>query len=408
MICLTSFRVNAGEPNISASSKVYNVVEYGADNSGKKSSDSGVAAALAAAKNDIRKNMLDGKKNAVIYFPAGTYKLSTSVKLFEKMNLAADPKATIKFSGTRGIIMYNLSSCYITGGTWSGNNKTVLIGGTGIKNISIKDLKITSGHTGIQYYSSTVSVKNVSVSNCKSIGMNFSKKTTATVSNCKVNKNGSGYPKKGYFGQGMSVFENSSAKVYNIQLNDNRECGLNLNAGKLVIENCQMYRNGRHGLDTSNVCNVTMKNCDLYKNGFKDHLDGMILKDGSTGKIINCKFRSNAASGLLINHAKTNAFVQGCTFSGNVYHNIYSENLKSGTVKMTIKNCKFYKCKKSYSLMINTYGKSEYKLTVSGNKHSKLDYRYVYVINNKWRFGDILPPHKSPILKWGLLTQCLF
>lgn len=386
IICFAPFKANAGENDISSSSKIYNVLQYGADNSGKTSSDAGVTEALTAARNDIRRNQLDGKKDAVIYFPNGTYKLSTSIRLYEKMTIVAQKNAVINFSGTQGIIMYTIPSCSITGGTWRGNSKTVVIGGTRVDNITIKDLKITGGRTGIQFYSSKVTVKNVSVTNCKSMGMNFSKKTTATVTNCKVNKNGSGYPKKGYTGHGISVFDNSTVKVSDTQLNDNRECGLAVNTGKITMNNCHMYRNGRHGLDTSNKCNVYLKDCDIYKNGFLDNLDGMILKHGSTGKIINCKFRSNAASGLLINHGNTNAYIKGCTFTGNVQHNIYSENLQTGTVKMTVENCKFYKCKKSYSFMVNVSRKSGYKLKLKGNKHNSLTPRYVYVVNGKWTF----------------------
>lgn len=377
-------RVSAAVLDGYGNGKVYDVTEYGADKSGKKNSSAAVDKAIAAAKQDIRKGFMDGKERAVLYFPSGKYKVGSRVKLLAGMAVVAEKDSVINFSGKDGIQMFSISGCTIEGGTWQGNNSsTVVIAGNGITNLKIMNLTVKSGYTGINLYNCTATVKNVSISKCKNIGMNVTAKSKATVSNCKINNNGSGYPKKG-LGHGIGVYNKSTLTLSNSQTNKNRECGVSVMEATATIKKCLLQNNGRHAVGTAKVCKITMKDCDIYRNGYKDNLDGVSLVQGTKGTFTNCKFRENAVTGLLVNHGKSSAVVKNCTFKGNVVHNIYSENLVSGTVKIEINGCKFYKCKSGESVKVYVNKKSGYSVKIKGNnKYYNVKPKYAYQVKDK-------------------------
>lgn len=390
-VFLFPLRVSASESVLEKyqDGKVYDITAYGADNTGKRDSSAAVLDALAAAKQDIRKNMLDNKKNAVIYFPGGTYKISTQVKLLAGMILAAEDDTVVNFTGNTGIAMYGLAEGSLEGGTWKGGSNTACIHITRVKKLKIENFTVASGRIGIQIFDSTASLKNVSVSKCTSIGVNLSNGSRITASNCTVKNNGYGYPKKGYLGNGVGVYAKASLTISDSELSDNKECGISVKAATVVMKNCKMHNNGRHGLGSAEVCNITMTKCDIYHNGYIESLDGVTLVDGSKGKFVNCTFRSNAVTGLLVNHGNTNAVIKGCTFKGNVAHNIYSENIGSGKVSITIDSCKFYKCKTSESVRILVNSKSGYSLTLKGaNKYYNISPKYAFKIKDKWSYKN--------------------
>lgn len=354
---------------------VYNVTEYGADPTGAQACDAAISSALRAA----RKN--SGKK--LLYFPAGSYTVHGTVKLASRMVLAADEQTVVTGTGSKLINLTGASGAVIDGGTWRGRAGSTVISGNSGSDIRLLNMNVESGLNGIKLRATTAYLENVTISKSTSIGMGLSGQCQVTAKGCKILNNGSGYPKQG-LGHGVGVYEKSVFNISDSQLNGNRECGISVKNGTAFVTNCKLYNNGRHGLGTALVCNVTMTNCDIYKNGLKDKHDGVILVGGSKGTFTNCKFRANAATGLLVNDSNTRAVIKKCIFKNNKAHNIYSENLKSGKVSLVIDSCSFYKCKTSDSVRIHVNKKSAYSLKIKGkNKYYKVKPKYTFWIKNK-------------------------
>lgn len=381
--CLFPQAVYAGVLDGCKDAKVYDVAAYGADKTGAGVSDTAVQKALKEARTDLRRGNLDGKERAVIYFPAGTYRLNVSLRLYTNMCIAAEKETTIKCGGSDGIQMYSAENCTVEGGTWSSSGKGRLIYATRVKNLNIQNISLQNGNVGIVAYYSTVNLKNVNVSKCTNEGLCFSKNTKAAAQNCKITRNGNGYPAKGFLGHGIGVYGGAVLTITDSQISYNKACGVSLQKGKLNAANVVIRDNGYAGVGTSDKCSMTMKSCDIYHNGYKvsGNGNGISLVEGSTGTFTNCKIRSNKVSGLLLTEA-SRANVKGCTFKGNKAHNIYIENMTSKKAYCTIEKCTFYKCRYG-SVEVRVKRKNAFSLRVKGKNKCYAKPNYIYKLNNR-------------------------
>lgn len=341
--CLFTGTVQAGVPE--GNMKVYDVTAYGADVTGKKDSSSEVQAALLAAKTDLRKGNMDGKEKAVIYFPKGTYKIKSALRLYQDMGITAEKSAKIIASGSSDVILtYNTEDCVIEGGTWDASGEGVIVHATGAKNLLVRNMTLQNAKTGATVYQSTGTINGVTVSKCKNQGFTISNASKITVKNCKVTKNGSSYPNPGFLGHGIGVYNGAKLTLKASEISFNKTGGVSLQDADMTADGTLIRDNGYNGVGTSRVCNLTMKNCDIYHNGYKvkGNDNGVSVVANSIGRFTNCKFRSNEVTGLLATgNAKIS--VKGCTFKGNGYHNIYMENNGTGKVSGGIDSCTFYK-----------------------------------------------------------------
>lgn len=363
--------------------KIYDVTAYGADNKGISQSDAGVSQAVAAARTDIIKGNLDGKDKAIIYFPSGTYKLSGSIQLRRGMAVAAEANTTVVGYGDRLLRLNSADKAVIQGGTWKLSKGTAAITSNKCKDIIIKNLKVSGGESGIKLYATTGKMENVTVYDAKNVGVAVAMESDITAVNCNFYKNGYSYPKTGH---GIGVYTRAKLTISNSQLNSNRASGLSVNNGTAVINNCTLQKNGTHGVGTTVTANITMKNCDIYKNGLIEKEAGVSFLNQSTGKVINCKFRSNAGTGLQVNYGGTKVTVSGCVFKGNKSHNIHCQNTWSGKVYLKINSCSFYKTPLD-SILITANGKSNFSLSMTGkNKFYNTKYKYTYFDYSKTKY----------------------
>lgn len=388
--------------------KVYDVTAYGADKTGASSSSTAVTNAVNAAKKDAAKGNMDGKSRAVIYFPSGTYRLDSFFKIYSNTVIAAESDTVIQAS-SNAVDIIDRKNTVVDGGIWKSSGKTYVIKSTrseitvknitisqgatgllmntstasvenvtvsgcsevGIQNtkgpVTLKKIKVSDCKTGIAVFSSTATMNDITVTGCTNLGMNISLKTQATASNLTVTGNGNGYPQSGYLGHGIGVYGNSKFIVSNSNINSNRECGISLSAGNAEIKNCTMQNNGRHAVGTDKVCSLKMTSCKVDKNGWQDDHDGILVVMGSKATITNCTITSSAASGLLVHGGGTNVTVKNCTFKGNKAHNIYVENVGTGKVKLTVNGGKFYKCTTSDSIRVHVNKTSQYSLKLKGS-----------------------------------------
>ncbi len=355
--------------------KIYKVTAYGADKTGKKKSDTAINAAVKAARKDAA-------KKKVIYFPSGKYSVSSPIRLYDGMILAAEKDSVITGTGEKIINVHDTTGTRIEGGVWKGGKNTTVFSSNMVSRLTIKNMKITSGFVGMKIGGGSAIINNVYVTGCKSVGITCTHKTRTTVQNSQITGNGSGYPNNG-LGHGVGVYKSSYFTAVNCRVNNNRECGVSANQGNINMKNCVLQSNGRQGIGTHDKCSVVMTGCDIYKNGYKDNMNGVIVVDGSKGTFTNCKFRSNAVTGLLITDGGTNVTVKGCTFTGNRSHNIYGENKGAGKAAVTISGSSFFKCPGGDSIRIQATSKSAFSISLkSGNKFKNVS-RYVYQIGNR-------------------------
>ena len=110
-----------------ATGKIYNVIAYGADNSGVAASDTAIASAMTACSSSTGGTGI--KAGGTVYFPAGTYKLGTSgINWKQGCNIWADDSAYIQASNTMTDLLHGttgstntLSSVWLRGGSWDCN-----------------------------------------------------------------------------------------------------------------------------------------------------------------------------------------------------------------------------------------------------------------------------------------------
>lgn len=371
--------VRAGVLDKYSDSKVYDVTVLGADKTGKKSSDSAVQEALRTAQSDLRRGNMDGKKNALIYFPRGNYKISTSIRLYTDMMIAAETGTKVTKSGSTNVIqMYYAENCSVEGGTWIGSGEGAILYATGCKNLAVRTVNLQNGKTGCTLFSTTASLNRVTITKCNSMGLNVSNGSAVKASGCKTNSNGSKYPAKGFLGHGIGVYGGSALTLTDSQTVSNKTNGVSLQEGKLTADNVLIRDNGYVGVGTAKVCTVTMKNCDIYHNGYKvkGNDNGVSIVAGSTGTFTGCKFRNNEVTGLLAT-GNSKITAKSCTFKGNGAHNIYVENLGAGKAVCRIDSCTFYKCAHG-SVEVHVKKKTAYSLKATGkNKYyQKPNYRY--------------------------------
>ena len=376
MAMIISFPVKAASVTDSyPNAEIYDVTSYGADKTGKSESDTAVNAAVKAARRDTA-----GEK--VIYFPAGKYSLSSTVRLYDGMILAAESDSEITGTGGKIINVYDAAEICVEGGVWKGGANTTVFSSNRVSGFTLKNVKVISGFVGIWISDSSASADNVYVTGCESIGITSTNKANVTVQNSQVTKNGAGYPNHG-LGQGIGVYKFAYLTAVNCRVNNNRECGVSVKLGNLTMKNCVLQSNGRHGVGTAEKCSVVMTGCDIYKNGYKDNMNGVSMADGSKGTFTNCKFRTNAVTGLLIADGGTKVTVKRCTFVGNKVHNIYGDNTGTGKASVVISGSSFSKCKGGYSISIYVTRKSAFSISLkSGNKFKNVP-KYVYQIGNK-------------------------
>lgn len=370
------FHVNAASVTSNyPNAKIYKITDYGADSTGKEESNVALDAAIKDAKKDTA-------KEKVIYIPSGKYSLSSPVRLYDGMILAAESDSEITGTGEKIINVHDTSETCIEGGIWKGETNTTVFSSNRVSDLSIKNVKIISGTVGIWIGDSSAFINNVYVTGCKSIGITCSNNANVTVQNSQIIKNGSGYPNNG-LGQGIGVYKSASLTAADCRINNNYECGVSVKLGNINMKNCVLQSNGRHGVGTDEKCNIVMTECDIYKNGYRENMNGVIIVDGSKGIFTKCKFESNAVTGLLVANGGTNVTVKSCTFTGNKVHNIYGDNTGTGKSKLTISRSSFSKCSKGYSIIILTNKKSSFSINLkSGNKFKKVP-KYVYQIGNK-------------------------
>lgn len=389
VLCMLPLRVHAaGVLDKYPEGKVYDVTAYGADKTGQTLSDKGFLKASSAIYQDIRKGNLEGRR-PILYFPGGTYKTGKPIRINAGVAVAAEADTTVIFSGSEGSRGLEIrgseasADIAIEGGTWQGSGKEVLIYANYARGLKISNVNVKSGRMGIGLYNTTASLENVTVTGCTGMGMTLTMASKVNAADLRIVSNGNGYPKAG-LGHGIGVYGKTKLTITDSLINKNRECGISVQLATISVNKCRMQNNGRHAVGTSKVCSVTMNGCDIYRNGRRDKMDGVILVDGSKGKFTNCTFRSNAVFGLMVNHGGTSAVVKGCTFKDNGVHNIYIENMGRGKVKTVIDSCKFYKCKKTYSVIVYAKKKAAYSLSIKGkNKYYKVKPKYAYVINHK-------------------------
>lgn len=386
-VCMFPVCVKAADLD-KAIGKTYDVTQYGADKTGRTDSSKGVQRALDAARNDIRKGVL-GDEKAEIYFPEGTYKMSSNMRLYQGMVLRAEKKTTVTFSGTEGIRLISAADCSITGGTWKGGKKTYVIKATRVKNLVIKDLNVISGYDGIAVYDNTaLTLDHVYAASCVRYSVTVSRNSRGTINNSRLN--GSNYA-------GMAAYDGSTVVLNNCEMNKNRY-GASIVAASSTFNNCKFQSNRRHALDTGYVgdktSKITMNKCSIYKNGLKEKEDAVLLNWGASGKFTDCIFTSNAVSAIhLVNDntpaalKKPSAVIKNCTFKNNEYHDIYLENKNTGKMSMSVSGCKFYSLQKSNteSVRVRVNNKKDYSMKLySNNKfYDKKNLNYVIFVNNK-------------------------
>lgn len=368
--------------------KVYDITAYGADKTGKKSIDTAIEAALAEARKDIKKGNLGGKSKALIYFPKGTFKSTSLIIIRDGMIVVAENKTTVKFSGEGGIKFYEAKNSSIEGGKWISSHNQITIGATNSPKLSIKNLKVQSGTMGIKFAGGSAVIENVNVSKCLNIGLTMTR-AEITVKNSKFNNNGHAN-KIDERSHGVGVYDHSKLTISNAEMNNNRKCGICVRDSVLIMKNCKINDNGRHALDTGvGTNNISMTNCDMINNGHTDKQDGVLLKAGSTGKFVNCNFKSNAISSILLDKSKISATFKGCTFSENDAHNIYVYNTNPGKIKITIDGCSFSKCKSGDSIMFYLTSADGYSLKVKGkNTFKNINPKYVFWINGRYSYKN--------------------
>lgn len=376
LVVIISFPVKAASVTDSyPNAEIYDVTAYGADKTGKNESDAAVNAAVKAAKKDTA-------EEKVIYFPSGKYSLSSTVRLYDGMTLAAESDSEITGAGERIINVHDTTGICIEGGVWKGGKNTTVFSSNRVSKITITNVKITSSFCGMWISDSLAALDKVYVSGCKSIGITSTNKANVTIQNSQITGNGSGYPNNG-LGNGMGVYSSSYLTAVNCSVNNNYECGVSVKLGNLNMKNCTLKSNGRHGVGTDEKCSVVMTGCDIYKNGYRENMNGVIVVDGSKGTFTNCKFRSNAMTGLLVANGGTRVTVKNCTFTGNKAHNIYGDNTGTGKSSLTISGSSFSKCSKGYSISILVARKSAFSISLkSGNKFKNVP-KYVYQIGSK-------------------------
>lgn len=371
------------------SAKIYNVLDYGVSNAGKDSG-SAMDALIVQIRRDVYKGNLDGKNSMVLYFPGGTYDLTSlkyRLQVQSNMMIVAEQDAVIK-CGPEGCFKFvNVENSGASGGTWIGGETGTIFHCNGDsrrnKNLSFSNLKIQGGRYGIKWSNAEGVMENLVVTGCESIGISLTKKSNVVMNKCKLDNNGYSYPAPDCYGQGMGVYTGSSAVIKNSQMINNRECGISLTTANVTMTNCKIQKNGRHGVGTDGKCKLVMKKCDIYRNGQRDKMDGVSLVEGSQGTFTDCKFRSNKVTGLHLNNNGTKATVKGCTFKGNGTQNIYAETT-SGNTRLVVDSCKFYKTKTAHNIRFYAKKKSACKLTLKGkNKYYKLKHKVTYTIGKK-------------------------
>lgn len=354
--------------------KLCSVLDYGADASGSKNSASAFLEAVSEASAS--------ETPAVVYVPAGKYKIASMVQIRSQVIIAADQGAEIQGECENPFFIRS-DNVTFDGGTWTGNQdqSQILIKVFQVKNFSLLNAAVNNTGIGLHFNLATGNLDGDNFSKNKDRAVRISGKSTVTVKNTIVKSNGFGYYNKnkgtGDVGHGITVNE-STLNIENSTLANNTQCGISLVKAKAVVKKCTLKKNGRHGIGTYDVCSLNVKNSSIIQNGYdtKEQANGhngVILVDGSKGTFTNCNISKNKNTGVWVAKKGTKATFKNVVLNGNKLVQINITGDATGKVTVNLNNCTM----KNASLGLLATGK--YKITKKGKqKFTKVQRHYWY------------------------------
>lgn len=385
--------------------EVIDVTTVGVSNKGKGDVGAVMTAKMKAIYKESIKNGEEGKR-VIYYFPSGSYTLSTPmVVCMDNTVLAAETGANFTAkSKMTGMIRFNrnVDGVSMAGGSWNANkkaesvvllntNKDILVTGMSISKpkksgvnvlkstgVTVTNTKITSagekgiyattnsvvdidsvkidktGDNGLRLNKSTATIKNSSITSSGLNGISATdKQSKVYVDGCTITKNGT---KKKSVGHGIGVGYGAYVEVKNTSIKSNKQCGISVygSNARVVLDNCNVSSNGRHGIGAAVKAKVTVENSTFNSN--KWH--GIMGRDKVTLKIMKSTLNKNKVAGVCIENSK-NAELEGNTISSNKTNGVY---MTKGTA--TLKD-NIIKSNKSYGIFAWEGSKAT---LVSGNE----------------------------------------
>ncbi len=232
----------------------------------------------------------------IVHLPAGSYTVTTPIKVGSGVYLVAEKDAVITWKGGQGQLLRFTSpgSAGVYGGTWDAGarkdstliaaNRANLslheltvrnasqhgIAGYNKASLTLRDVRATGNYNGVYLQESTLDARELRATLNRRNGVQLSKNSVGTIADSLLDRNGRAVKGStaGKTGHGLGL-ASSQAIVTGTSLSGNKVCGMSLTDGARVeLRDSTLDDNGRHGVGTTAKTRATISDSSIRRNGY--------------------------------------------------------------------------------------------------------------------------------------------
>ena len=312
---------------------------------------------------------------AMIYFPAGSYKITNLLRVYDYIFIVAEADSTF----TNVSVNMSGSNNMVSGGVWTGCPFRVAGKSSRVENCTIQKVPengISHGHGIGVYDSKTVSITNCNLIQNPECGISLFNGSHADVSGCTISNNGH---------NGIGVRQNASVTASKCIFDNNKNDGLGVADGsKATITDSTIKRSGVAGLALSDGSSVTFKGCTIttskstnitITNTKGDNRPSTVTLQGKN--TISNSAKSNGIN--ITGKGNTVSITGNTTISDN--HNYGISVKASAVLKITGAAC--ISGNQSYGIIVDNASATVRNATIKNNKRCGI------IVKNKSKISEI-------------------